>query len=187
MEIFINSFENYNEVKKYLISGNDENKSEKPIDNKYMPKSVQNPCAVVLTCSDARILTEHIFDVGVGELFVIRTAGNIVGKFDLGSIEYGVKYLGAKLVIVLGHRDCGAVCATINNNGDGYIKKITDEISVAIKGYKDSDEAEEMNVRNSVNKIMQSDIISSMVENNEISVQGAIYDVHTGSVEFLNM
>ena len=74
----------------------------------------QSPYAVVLACSDSRVPPEHIFNAGIGELFVIRTAGNVVGEYELGSIEYGAEHLHAQLVLVLGHSGCGAVEAALN-------------------------------------------------------------------------
>lgn len=74
----------------------------------------QHPYAVIVTCSDSRVPAEHIFNAGIGELFVIRTAGNVIGDHALGSVEYGMEHLGAKLVVVLGHTNCGAVDAALN-------------------------------------------------------------------------
>mgnify|MGYP003623603446 CR=1 FL=1 len=92
----------------------------------------QTPYAVVLTCSDSRVPPEHIFSAGVGDLCVIRTAGNVVSDVELGSIEYGAEHLGAKGVVVLGHSGCGAVGAALDGHADGKIQSIGDEIKLGI-------------------------------------------------------
>lgn len=88
----------------------------------------QSPYAIIVTCSDSRVIPENIFSAGIGELFVIRLAGNIIDEHQLGSIEYAAGHLGCRLVVVLGHTHCGAVDAAINSEPSGYIRCITDEI-----------------------------------------------------------
>src|SRR5665647_630126 len=110
----------------------------------------QQPYAVIVTCSDSRVPAEYIFSAGIGELFVIRTAGHVIGGFELGSIEYGVQYLGAKIIFVLGHNHCGAVQAAMGSHGKGYIQKILDEIIPVIVGEEDVEKCEKFNIDNSV-------------------------------------
>ena len=86
---------------------------------KNLATNGQQPYAVILTCSDSRVAPEHIFSAGLGELFVIRTAGNVVGDFELGSIEYGVEHLGAPIIVVMGHNHCGAVEAALSSHAEG--------------------------------------------------------------------
>ena len=144
----------------------------------------QHPYAVVVTCSDSRVPAEHIFNAGIGELFVIRTAGNVIGDHALGSVEYGVEHLGAKLVVVLGHTHCGAVDAALNGGAHGHIATITDEISACLPAKCDPREAEKLNVENSISRIMASEIISEFIENGTARVVGAIYDIESGTVNF---
>lgn len=88
--------------------------------------------AIVLACSDSRVIPEAIFSAGIGDLFVIRVAGNVVDKHQLGSIEYAEDHLGCNLVVVLGHTGCGAVDAAMHHEPYGTVKFITDEIADAI-------------------------------------------------------
>lgn len=145
----------------------------------------QFPYAVVITCSDSRVPAEHIFSAGVGELFVIRTAGNVIGDFELGSVEYGAEHLHAKLVVVLGHTQCGAVDAAINGGAHGYIAKITDEISACLPEGCDARAAEILNVENSIARIRESAIMRELEEAGEVKIVGAIYNIATGEVEFM--
>ena len=145
----------------------------------------QFPYAVVVTCSDSRVPPEHIFMAGVGELFVIRTAGNAIGNFALGSVEYGAEHLGSKVIMVLGHTQCGAVDAAMNGGAHGHIKDITDEIAGCLTEGCNAREAEILNVRNSIAKIRASEIISHLEENGAVIIIGAIYNISTGEVELL--
>ena len=92
----------------------------------------QAPCAIVLACSDSRVMPESIFSAGLGELFVIRVAGNVLDDHQLGSIEYAAAHLDCRMIIVLGHTGCGAVHSALAGEADGFIQYITDEILLAI-------------------------------------------------------
>lgn len=144
----------------------------------------QHPYAVIVTCSDSRVPAEHIFNAGIGELFVIRTAGNVIGDHALGSVEYGMEHLGAKLIVVLGHTNCGAVDAALNGGAHGAIATITDEISACLPAQCDPREAEELNVVNSISRIMASEVIAEITQTGTSRVVGAIYDIESGTVEF---
>lgn len=144
----------------------------------------QTPYAVIVTCSDSRVPPEHIFSAGIGELFVIRTAGNVIGNFELGSIEYAVGHLGVRVVIVLGHNHCGAVSAAISGHGEGHIQSIIDEIKPAIKEEKDVGLCERLNIENSIERIRGSRLIKEKIESGSIKVSGAKYDITSGWVEF---
>lgn len=138
----------------------------------------QFPYAVVVTCSDSRVIPESIFSAGIGELFVIRAAGFVMGKFQLGSVEYAVEHLGVPLVVVMGHTQCGAVSTALSHEVvEGNLRAIIDEISEAIGDEQDSDEAVKLNVRHSCKAI----------ENNNIhaTVVGAVYHTDSGKVEFI--
>ena len=119
----------------------------------------QHPYAVVITCSDSRVPAEHIFSAGVGDLFVIRTADNVIGTYELGSVEYGAEHLHAGLVVVLGH--------TLPEGCDPR-------------------EAERLNVENSLARIMESEIMRSLCASGEVQLVGAIYDIASGEVEFMD-
>ena len=144
----------------------------------------QHPFAIVVTCSDSRVMPEAIFSAGIGDLFVIRVAGNVIDDHQLGSIEYAASHLGSRLVVVLGHDHCGAVDAAINHDPEGYIKFITDEIRIAIGVEKDDYRACCLNVRHSVRRIEES-LDIRREEEHGLQVIGALYHLQTGEVEFL--
>lgn len=144
----------------------------------------QNPYAIIVTCSDSRVIPESIFSAGIGELFVIRVAGNVIDDYQLGSIEYAADHLGCSLVVVLGHNHCGAVGAAIGHNPEGYIKYITDEIKMAIGDEKDDYTACCLNVRHSIKRIEES-LGLRQEDTNGLKVCGALYHLEDGSVEFL--
>lgn len=144
----------------------------------------QNPYAIILACSDSREIPEAIFSAGIGELFVIRVAGNVVDAHQLGSIEYAADHLGCRLVVVLGHDCCGAVDAAMNHDPDGHIKFITDEINLAIQGETNEFKACCLNVEHSV-KVIEENVDIQHLEEDGLKVAGAIYHLEDGRVEFL--
>ena len=143
----------------------------------------QVPYAVVISCSDSRVIPESIFSAGIGELFVIRVAGNVMDDHQLGSVEYAVSHLGVKLIVVLGHNHCGAVDAAINHNPDGYIKFITDVIRKAIGDETDEYKACCLNIKHSIEVIKNSFEIHREEEHG-LKVIGTIYHISDGSVNF---
>jgi len=145
----------------------------------------QSPYAVVVACSDSRVIPEGIFSAGIGELFVIRVAGNVIDRHQLGSIEYAADHLGTKLVVILGHDHCGAVHAAICDEPDGFVKSITDEIRLAIGAEKDEYRASCLNVEHSVAVVKQSPGVQKLMENG-LEVKGAIYHIGDGTVEFFD-
>ena len=144
----------------------------------------QKPYAIILACSDSREIPEAIFCAGIGELFVIRVAGNVIDDHQLGSIEYAADHLGCRLIVVLGHDHCGAVDAAINHDPDGHIKFITDEISLAIGGERDELKACRLNVERSVRLIKENPDVMRL-EDDGLEVVGAVYHIEDGGVEFL--
>lgn len=144
----------------------------------------QHPRAIVVACSDARVIPEEIFDAVLGELFVIRVAGNVLDNHQLGSIEYAAAHLGCPLVIVLGHTRCGAVGAALHGESDGFIRYITDEIAAAIGEERDPLRACEKNVLHAVGRIRHEFAAHPEIEN--VSVRGAVYDVLDGTVRFVD-
>lgn len=145
----------------------------------------QLPYAIVISCSDSRVIPEHIFQAGIGELFVIRVAGNVIDRHQLGSIEYAAAHLGCKLAVVLGHDRCGAVSAALHHDPDGYIKYITDEILLAAGEEQDEDRVCRLNVEHSVRQIESNLDIQRMEQEEGLRVVGAIYRLESGRVEFV--
>ncbi len=168
-----------------------ENKSFKYVAN-------QLPIAVVLGCADSRVPMETLFDQGIGDLFVIRIAGNVVTPMELGSAEFAAAVLGTKLIVVLGHTKCGAVQATydavMSDGSDDQdqlpagIQSIIDHIRPAIidSVHDGIDAATESNVRASMRDLKsQSETLSDLCNRDELLIEGAIYSVETGRVSFL--
>ena len=147
-------------------------------------KNGQKPYAIIITCSDSRVIPEAIFSAGIGDLFVIRVAGNVIESHQLGSVEYAAEHLGTGLIVVLGHDHCGAVDAAMNHEPDGYIKYITDEIVEAIGDEKDEFKACCLNVKHSCEIIEQSLQIQKDEREYGLQVLGAIYKLESGKVEF---
>ncbi|MHB8109400.1 MAG: carbonic anhydrase [Syntrophorhabdaceae bacterium] len=155
-------------------------------------KSGQKPFAVIVGCSDSRIPPEILFDQGIGDLFVIRIAGNIVDDTALGSIEYAVDHLGTRLVVVLGHSKCGAVTAAAQGGeAHGHIASIVNLITPALVRAKDIsgdlvDNAIRENARLVAGAISSCPpVLGKMVEQGKIAVVPAYYDIDTGIVEVL--
>lgn len=146
----------------------------------------QLPYAIVITCSDSRVIPESIFSAGIGELFVIRVAGNVIDKHQLGSVEYAAGHLGSALVVVLGHSHCGAVGAAMSSEPSGFVKTITDEIRKAIGDEKDETRACCLNVKQSVSVIENSLKIPELDAQGGFKVCGAFYHIDSGKVEFLD-
>lgn len=146
-------------------------------------KNGQHPFAIIISCSDSRVIPEAIFYCGVGELFVIRTAGNVMDDSVLGSIEYAVEHLDCPLIVVLGHTNCGAVGAAIAGNAGGYVKSITDKIAKVICSEKDPYRASVMNIKGTVSCIRAAFADNEEMANAEIV--GALYDIESGKVTFL--
>jgi len=144
----------------------------------------QFPYAIIVSCSDSRVPPEHIFSAGIGDLFVVRTAGNVVSEFDLASIEYGAKHLGAKVIVVMGHNLCGAIKAAMANHIEGHITSLMNEIKPCISRASNQEEAEKLNIINSYNKILKSDLIKGMIEQGKLEIIQTKYDLHSGVVEF---
>lgn len=145
----------------------------------------QKPYAIIITCSDSRVIPENIFMAGIGDLFVIRIAGNVIDEHQLGSIEYAASHLGAPLIVVMGHTHCGAIDAAINHDPEGYIKFITDKIKAAIGEEKDPYKAACMNVKSCEAEIEASLEIQEVEHQEGLRVIGALYHLENGVVDFL--
>lgn len=157
----------------------------------------QSPFAVILACSDSRVPVELIFDQGLGDLFVIRVAGNIVAPSQIGSVEFAAAQLGTRLVVVLGHSNCGAVEATLKELAQDQqqrspnLRAIVDRIRPAIEPLMGDDvslnDAVAANVRQSVSQLQHgSQILEQMIETNELTIVGAEYSIESGEVTFLD-
>ena len=159
----------------------------------------QFPKAIILSCVDARVPVEDIFDQGIGDIFVARVAANIENTDILGSIEFATKVSGAKLIVVLGHENCGAIRAAIDNVKLGNITALLENVKPAVDalsdyaGDKTSANSEfvhlvaEKNVELTMQNIVaKSPIVAEMIEAGELNIVGALYNLHTGEVEFLD-
>jgi carbonic anhydrase len=153
----------------------------------------QYPFAVVLSCMDSRASAELVFDQGLGDLFSIRVAGNIVNNDILASIEYAVKYVGSKILVVLGHTECGAIKSAKAGVQDGHITDLLKRIQPSISKAMLKDEEEHLfsdnvayaNVENSMEEILtRSAIVKEMFAKGEIGIVGAVYNIENGKVDF---
>ena len=143
----------------------------------------KHPYAIVVCCSDSRVIPEQIFDAGIGDLFVIRVAGNVLGPHQLGSIEYAAGHLHCEHIIVLGHTGCGAIHAALTGGGDGFISFITEDILSAVGTERDEDRACCLNVRHAVERLKKE--FSEHPEAGRAVVEGAVYDIQSGLVRWL--
>ena len=152
----------------------------------------QHPYALIVGCSDSRVPPEIIFDCGLGDLFVVRTAGNVVDDICMGSIEYGTEHLNIPIIVVLGHEGCGAVQAAVNGGeADGCLRKIINRISVSLKAVSDAENVftacEDENIRSTVRQIKENHIIGELIGKGEVLVIGAKYGLRDGVVSFFDI
>jgi len=160
----------------------------------------QYPFAVILSCIDSRVPVELVFDQGIGDIFSIRVAGNIVNEDILGSMEYACKVAGSKIAVVMGHSKCGAVTAACSDVELGNITFLLNKIKPAVNSIKESErlsgeekmsdnsieEVAVQNVKLSIERIRkESPILSEMEKEGQIDIVGALYNVSNGLVEFL--
>jgi len=155
----------------------------------------QYPFAVVLSCIDSRVPAELVFDQGIGDIFSARVAGNIVNEDMLGSIEYGCKVAGSKIIVVLGHTKCGAVTAACKGVELGNITPLLAKIQPAVNKVRETlpevnetsiEKTVVVNVEMTMDRMRaESPILAEMEKNGEILIVGAVYSVATGAVEFL--
>lgn len=157
----------------------------------------QFPKAVILSCVDSRVPVEDVFDKGIGDIFVARVAGNFVNEDILGSMEFGCKVSGAKVILVLGHEHCGAVKAAVDDVKLGNITAMLSKIrpaveSVVYEGDRTSKNEEfvhlacESNIKKTIQDIRtNSPILKEMEDKSEIKIIGGVYDMDTGAVDFI--
>ena len=137
----------------------------------------QKPFAVVISCSDSRVLPEVLFSCGIGDLFVIRVAGNVALDTEMASIDYCVNHLGVSLAVVLGHTNCGAVKAALKGHNNGLVARITSDIQKGIGREQDYCSASKLNVKYQAEKLREAFP--------SIKVAEAMYDINTGCVSWL--
>lgn len=186
-------------ARQILVEGN-----QRFIQNKKAPRNLkeqvvetsggQYPFAAILSCIDSRVPAELVFDQGIGDIFSVRVAGNIVNEDVLGSIEYACKVAGSKIVVVLGHTKCGAVTAACNHVKLGNITSLLEKIQPAVKvieadvsemNSENIEKVSKLNVELSIERIRkESEILAELESEGTIEIVGAIYDVSTGKVEF---
>ena len=164
--------------------------------------SGQQPFAIILGCSDSRVPAEIVFDQGLGDLFVIRVAGNIVAPSQIGSVEFAAARFETRLVVVLGHSQCGAIIATLEElqrpteNQSRNLAAIVDRVRPSIEGLLATDLKHDLqalvtqgvraNIRASVNHLRHgSQVLEQLIQNEGLRVVGAEYSLETGRVEFL--
>jgi carbonic anhydrase len=148
----------------------------------------QKPFAIILTCSDSRVAPEHIFDSGLGELFVIRNAGNLAEPIAIGSMEYAAEHLGSTLLVVMGHESCGAVkAACMSEHAEGNIGAIVADLQEAVKmGNKEPERVAPENVKIVIGKIRSgSSILQHLEKDGKLKIIGATYSLSTGEVSYL--
>ncbi len=149
----------------------------------------QEPFAVVLGCSDSRVAPEIIFDQGIGDLFIVRVAGNVVAPVELDSIEYSALYLHSSIIVVLGHESCGAIKAVL----EGNTKDIEDVAKLIIPAVKKSkgqpgdkwENATKENVRLVTKQLKKSTALKKLIKDGKLNIVGGYYNFHTGRVELL--
>ena len=184
---------------KKLVKGNERfvNRKEKhPDSDKKRRKEMlkgQHPFVVILSCSDSRVPPELIFDQGLGDIFEIRNAGNVLNDHVIGSIEYAVMHCGVKLIVIMGHQDCGAVAATLSGVSETkYIKALEDSIQPAVEDCKkkglevNSDNVVKAHIMQDINELLEQDLelVKYMKEHN-VKIVPAYYHLDTGKVDFL--
>lgn len=159
----------------------------------------QHPFASFLSCSDSRAPVELVFDQALGDIFSVRLAGNIASDKAVGSLEFSSKYLGSKLIVVMGHTSCGAVKAACDDFKDGHIGEIINLIKPSIRHEKTTaneqrnsknpeyvEKINALNVKYQIDSIIRmSDIVADMIDARQIGIVGGIYDLETGKVKFL--
>jgi carbonic anhydrase len=151
----------------------------------------QHPFAAVLACSDSRTSPEIIFDRGLGDIFVARVAGNVADQVVIESLDYSVKHLGVRVVMILGHNKCGAVTAAVQGHEEeGDVGPMLSELRPAVEASKGMpgdpvENAVRENVKFVVKKLGESPELAAMVKSGELKIIGGVYDLDTGKIEML--
>lgn len=189
----------------FLLEGNERFSEDHPIHPDQTLERLrelntgQHPVAAIVSCSDSRVPPELIFDQGLGDLFVIRNAGNIVADYEIGSVEYAVEVLGVPLVIVMGHTNCGAIHAFVEHDHDH--SHVYPEFIQKIVNYIDAEEEEKAlprDIPNFYDKAIEANVLhgvhelkkhipnaDSLINNKHLRIIGAIYDMESGKVKVI--
>ena len=172
------------------------NHQKHPDESKKRKKEMikgQHPFVAILSCSDSRVPLELIFDQGLGDMFEIKNAGNVLDEHVIGSIEYAVMHCGVKLVVIMGHQDCGAIAATLSGVSETkYIQSLEDSIKPAIENCKskgveiNSDNVVKAHIMQDINELLeQDDELVKYMKKHGVKIVPAYYHLDTGKVEFL--
>jgi len=189
------AFERLREGNKRFASGNANTQLSNSQARRAELIDAQAPFAVIVACSDSRVPVELLFNQGLGDLFVIRVAGNIVAPSQIGSVEFAASNLGTRLVVVLGHSNCGAVDATLKELSQEQetrspnLQSIVNRIRPALEVLDNPSlrDAVAANVRNSVEQLRHgSDILEKLIDSGDLTVIGAEYSIESGLVEFFD-
>lgn len=168
----------------YLVShANDGNISSELVQHLF--DEGQKPYAIILTCADSRVAPEHIFMTGLGELFVIRVAGNLVDELEIASAVYAAEHLHVKLLFVMGHTHCGAIEAAMAGEDLSETAPITHEIRKVVGKETDPYKACVMNMEAQMKKLKASAALQHLMENEGLVIAGGVYHTHSGVVDFL--
>jgi carbonic anhydrase len=173
-----------------FVSGHMEHPNQSPDRRREVAKG-QHPFAAILSCSDSRVPPETIFDRGLGDLFVVRIAGNIATQPGIESLDYSVKHLGVRVVFILGHTKCGAVtAAVIGHDEEGDVGPMLKELQPPVAETKGEpgdpvENAIRQNVLYVMKKVANAPEFQPMIKNGELKIIGGIYDLDTGKIEIL--
>lgn len=189
------------EAIKLLLDGNKRFVEQKRLYPDQSPKRIhsvsqaQHPFAAILGCADSRVPAEIVFDQGIGDIFDVRVAGNICCDISIGSLEYATSVLGSRLIMVLGHRRCGAVAEALKDElVPGRISLLVEQIKPAVKSIKSTkeetlntaDNAVIANVKYQVAQLKESSaILNQLISDNQLKIVGAVYDIDTGKISML--
>ncbi len=191
---------------KHLIEGNHRFLTNNIINRnilaqkKFTSKHGQYPAALVLSCMDSRGVPEVVFDQAVGDIFTVRLAGNVIDKDQLGGMEFATKIVGTKLIVVMGHTQCGAVIGACSNVKLGNLTQLLNKIKPAVEDVKSKqknkiscddaktiDKIAKQNVLNSIKQIKNtSPVVRDLLKNNKIMIVGAMHHLDTGKVDFFD-
>lgn len=175
-----------------------ENKAQHPDETLERKKEMlkgQQPFVVILSCSDSRVPPELIFDQGLGDIFEIRNAGNVLNEHVIGSIEYAVMHCGVKLIVIMGHQDCGAIAATLSGVSETkYIQALEDSIKPAIEDCKckgleiNSDNVVKAHVMQDIIELLEQDSeLVKYMDNHDVKIIPAYYHLDSGKVDFMKL
>ena len=199
----VDALERLREGNRRFVQGDTTNEAAQSHAHRPEMAAGQNPFAIVLACSDSRVPIELIFDQGFGDLFVIRVAGNIVAPSQVGSVEFAATQFGTRLVVVLGHSNCGAVIATLKElakkdtlrspNLRAIVDRVRPAVEPILAQYKDDESPEVIgaairaNVVASVGRLQHGSlIIEKLIEDGQLHIVGADYSIETGVIDFFD-